>query len=161
MKDKGILIPSTEQFKKALKDKNLKATPQRLAVHGAMQKLGHASADMVVEEISRSSGQSVTTSSVYNTLSQLADLHIYERRFSSNNKMYFDVINFRHLHLFDTKNKEFHDIIDDELIQLVDKHFKGRRFRGFKLDSIDIQLICHSTRRTPREIAQSAQKSAK
>ena len=43
--------PTIEGFKKVLKKHDLKATPQRIAVHEAMISLGHASADMVTEAI--------------------------------------------------------------------------------------------------------------
>ena len=65
-----------EHFKNILKSHSLKATPQRLAVHEAMLKLGHASADMVTEEIQKSSGTKVTVASVYNILTSMAMLGI-------------------------------------------------------------------------------------
>ena len=69
-----------EKFKNDLKRHGLKATPQRLAVHEAMMKLGHASADMVTEEIRESGTTKVTVASVYNILSHLALLGIYDHR---------------------------------------------------------------------------------
>lgn len=51
MKAKTLSAPTIEEFKVLLRNKNLKATPQRVAVHEAMLSLGHASADMVVEHI--------------------------------------------------------------------------------------------------------------
>lgn len=48
-----------KEFRNLLRRHGLKATPQRLAVHEAMMRLGHASADMVVEEIGRESEVSV------------------------------------------------------------------------------------------------------
>ena len=39
------------------------------------------------------------------------------------------------------------DVIDDELIAFVESRLKQRKVKGFKIDSIDIQLICHPTRR--------------
>lgn len=148
MKAKTLSAPTIEEFKVLLRNKNLKATPQRVAVHEAMLNLGHASADMVVEHIkARENGPSVTVASVYNTLTSLADLGIYQRRHSSNNKMYFDVNTFKHLHLYDSINNSFQDVIDDELIAYVESRLKQRKVKGFKIDSVDIQLICHPTRR--------------
>ena len=146
MKAKNRTTPDIDAFRKILKDKGLKATPQRLAVHGAMMELGHASADMVVEYMSEHSGTAFSVASVYNTLTMLAERKIYRRRTSSNNKMYFDVNTFPHLHIYDCVNNEYRDVIDDELLELVEAHFKGRRFRGYKLDSIDIQLVCRPSR---------------
>lgn len=43
------VVNTQDNFTSILKRYSLKATPQRLAVHKAMQKLGHASADMVAQ----------------------------------------------------------------------------------------------------------------
>ena len=60
---KDHTAPNMEQFKEILKDKKLKATNQRLAVHEAMLTLGHASADMVVDAINACGGAKVTVAS--------------------------------------------------------------------------------------------------
>ena len=122
-----------EQFKSALRRHAMKATPQRLAVHEAMLRLGHASADTVTEEIRKSASTNVTVASVYNILTNLAGLGIYKRRMSANNKMYFDVNTFK-------------DIIDEELMLLIESHLGHKKFRGFKIDDIDIQIIGHPSK---------------
>lgn len=139
--------PDISQFKNILKEKGLKATPQRLAVHDAMLKLGHASADMVAGQMQAAGITRITIASVYNILSTLADLKLYSRRLSSNNKMYFDVNTFKHIHVYDKENNEYRDVIDDDLVSLVESRLKGRRFRGYTVDSIDIQIVCHPSRR--------------
>ena len=139
--------PDVETFKKILKDKGLRATTQRVAVHEAMLQLGHASADMVADQISKSGGAAITIASVYNILSGLADMKIYDRRLSPDSKMYFDVNTFKHLHIYDTRNNEFKDVIDDELIALVEDHLKDRTIKGYRIDSIDIQLCAHPARK--------------
>lgn len=137
-----------ESFKKLLKSKEMKATPQRIAVHEAMIALGHASADMVAEHISGNSDTKITVASVYNILEDLTKLGVYSLRLSSNNKRYYDITSTNHVHLYDSRGQEFKDIPDDEIVQLVENHFKGRKFRGYKIDSIDIQLVAHPTKRT-------------
>ena len=131
-----------------LKDKGLKATPQRLAVHQAMRTLGHASAEEVAAQIAAQGGTAVSPASVYNILTTLADLRIYDRRSGRGNKMVFDVRSGRHLHLYDTRDETWQDLDDEELLSLVEAHFKGRRFRGYTIDGIEVQLLCHPTRRT-------------
>lgn len=146
--------PDLIRFKDILKEKGLKATPQRLAVHEAMLKLRHASADMVAEQMESSGFTRITIASVYNILSTLADLRVYSRRMSSNNKMYFDVNTFKHLHLYDRTCNEYRDVLDDELVGLVESRLKGRRFRGYTVDHVDIQIVCHPTRRKTRSSAE-------
>ena len=59
-----VMAPDIDQFKALLKQKNLKATPQRIAVHRAMIALGHASADMVVDYMSAQTDAKITVASV-------------------------------------------------------------------------------------------------
>lgn len=142
--------PTMDDFRKALKNQGLKATDQRLAIHAAMMELGHASADQVREHIV-SAGGKITVASVYNTLTQLALRGIYKHRLSANNKMYFDVNTSRHIHLYDVYNNRYRDIVDEELLETVERALKKRRFKGFKVDGIDVQILCHpSHRKAPR-----------
>ena len=136
-----------DRFKSVLKRHRLKATPQRLAVHEAMLDLGHASADQVGDWIAARSDTRVTPASVYNILTQMTLLGVYVHRFSANNKMYFDVNTFRHVHLYDTVNNDYKDIMDEELLEMVESRIRGKRYRGYKVDGVDIQIICHPTTR--------------
>lgn len=138
--------PTMEEFKNLLKKHSLKATPQRLAVHQVMMELGHASVDMVTERI-KDTGVKVTTASVYNILSQLALIGIYDHRMSSNNKMYFDVNAYGHMHFYDLENHTYRDIIDDELYEMIQQKLMRKRFKGFKVEDIDIQIIGRPTRK--------------
>ncbi|MBR5568456.1 MAG: transcriptional repressor [Bacteroidales bacterium] len=139
--------PTLEEFKDILKKHSLKATPQRLAVHEAMISLGHASADMVTDAIKENSTAKVTVASVYNILTQMAMLGVYHYRMSSNNKMYFDVNTFKHIHFYDHDNHTFRDVIDDELVKLIESHLSRKRVKGYKIESFDIQLIGRPTRK--------------
>ena len=139
--------PSLEEFKAILKKHALKATPQRLAVHEAMMNLGHASADMVTDAIKEKEAAKVTVASVYNILTQMAMLGIYHYRLSSNNKMYFDVNTFKHIHFYDQANHVFRDVIDDELVQMIESHLSRKKVKGYKIESFDIQLVGRPTRK--------------
>ncbi len=147
MTQQNITDRHIDAFKSMLKKHSLKATPQRLAVHEAMLKLGHASADMVTEEIKANSTTKVTVASVYNILTGLALLGVYSHRLSANNKMYFDVNNFKHIHIYDRENHCYKDYFDEELINLVEEKLGKRKFKGFKVEDIDIQIIGRPTTR--------------
>lgn len=139
--------PTIEEFKTLLKKNSLKATPQRLAVHEAMMVLGHACADMVTEAIKEKGTAKVTLASVYNILTHMAMLGIYDYRLSSNNKMYFDVNTFKHIHFYDQDNHVFKDVVDDDLVALIESHLSRKRVRGYKIEGFDIQLIGRPTRK--------------
>ena len=78
---------------------------------------------------------------------QLADAHIYSRRLSATNKMFFDSNATRHIHLYDRENHTYREVSDDQLLALVTQHLKHRKFRGYSVEDIDIQLIARPTRK--------------
>lgn len=139
--------PTIEEYKEILKKHSLKATPQRLAVHEAMMSLGHACADMVTETIKEKNTAKVTLASVYNILTHMAMLGVYNYRLSANNKMYFDVNTFKHIHFYDQDNHVFKDVVDDELVALIESHLSRKRVKGYKIESFDIQLVGRPTRK--------------
>ncbi|MBQ6287414.1 MAG: transcriptional repressor [Bacteroidales bacterium] len=136
-----------EEFRYSLRKYGLKVTPQRIAVHKAMLNLVHASADMVTSWILNEGEANVTVASVYNILTQLSMLGIYKHRLSSNNKMYFDVITTDHLHLYDTLNHSYVDVMDDLLYKELERKILPRRFKGYKIDGLDIQILVHPVSR--------------
>jgi Fe2+ or Zn2+ uptake regulation protein len=142
-------IPTLDDFRSQLRRHNLRATQQRLAVHEVMMALEHASADMVQNELA-ARGASVTVASVYNILSQLADYRIYSRRLSATNKMFFDIEGSRHIHLYDRENHSYRNLQDEELSELVAAHLKRRKFKGYTVEGIDIQIIAKPTRKTKK-----------
>ncbi len=146
---RGNGIPDSIQFRRLLRDRGLKATPQRLAVHEAMRSLVHAGADDVAAYISSRSEVHISPASVYNILTLLADLRIYDRRSGRGGKMVFDVRSGRHYHLYDTRNETWRDLEDEEMMDWLETHLKGRRFRGYKIDGFEVQLLCHPTRKNP------------
>lgn len=139
-------IPTLEEFRSHLRRHGLRATRQRLAVHEAMMELVHASAEDV-QILLFQRGTPVNTTTVYNILSQLADEHIYNRRLSGNNIMYFDVDPRRHLHLYDRENHLFRNVEDEQLSALVAAQLKRHKFRGYTIEDLDIQIIVKPTRK--------------
>ena len=141
--EKNKKAPTVEELRDLLKKNGLKVTPQRVAVHEAMLKLGHACADMVTAEILNAKKAKATVASVYNILTQFSLLGIYHHRLSENNKMYFDVNTFKHFHLYDTLNHTFSDVIDEDLYDQIETKLLARRFKGYKIDGIDVQILAH------------------
>lgn len=141
-----------DDFKSALKKHGLKATSQRLAVHEAMMNLGHASADMICSYILEKTSSKVTTASVYNILTQLAQAGIYRHRMSANNKMYFDVNTGKHIHLYDLSNHTFRDLPDDDFSDLIFTKLGRKRFKGYKIEAVDVQILIRPThKKSPKK----------
>lgn len=145
-------ILSEEELKEVLAARGLKATAQRVAVHRAMCALEHAGPDEVASFIKKELGVSVSTASIYNILSQFADCGIYSRRMGQGGVMQFDAVRDNHVHLYDRTTGEHININDDGLLSLIESNLKGRRFKGYKMEYIDVQIVCRPTRRkTPKE----------
>ena len=136
-----------ERLAAVLKKNSLKATPQRIAVHGAMRRLGHASADMVAQEIGDDGNTKITVASVYNILSEFAKLGLCRRRLSANNKMFFDINTHEHAHFYDIENNTFRDVTEDKVIGELLEKLARKRFRGYSVDYIDVQIVGHPRRR--------------
>lgn len=143
--------PDMESFRSILKSKGLKATPQRIAVHAAMLALGHASADLVYEHIKKEGTAEVTVASVYNILSGLCAIGIYRRIPTSDNRVWYDAITRTHLHVFDRKRSELKDLVDEDFSAMAASYFKDHAPKGYKVDEIDIHLICHRSRNTKKQ----------
>ena len=51
------------------------------------------------------------------------------------------------IHLYDQDNHTFKDVIDDEFIALIESYLGRKKFKGYKVESIDIQLVGRPTRK--------------
>ena len=129
-----------QNLKKIIQASGLKATPQRIAILNAMKTLGHASADMVSSELSKIF-PSLTVATVYNVLESFVDRGLLAKRFSSNNKMYFDINTYNHAHLYEETTNSYKDYDDPELIELVNNYFAEKNIPGFNLKNVEIQLV--------------------
>ena len=55
--------------------------------------------------------------------------------------MYFDAALGKHIHLYDTVNHSFRDLPTDELIDSVIEKLSRKRFKGYKIEGIDINIL--------------------
>lgn len=128
------------KIRELLQKNDLKATPQRILIYDKMRELGHASADMVYQEIN-SQFPAMTIATVYNTLEQFVDKGLLKRRMSSTNKMFFDYNTFPHCHLYCREDDSYIDYLDNELIDMITNYVRKKKFRNFEWSEIDIQII--------------------
>lgn len=129
-----------QTIKEKIQQSGLKATPQRIAVYNAMMELGHASADMVVDTL-KDSFPTLTVATIYNVLESFVEAGLVVRRYSSNNKMYFDVNTYEHAHVYDRKTNTYRDYDDPELIKLVMDYLSRKGSPDLVFTNVDIQLI--------------------
>lgn len=134
------MVQQVKQTKEILQKNNLKATPQRVVIYEIMKQLGHASADMIYQQI-EGRFQTMTVATVYNVLESFVEAGLVKRRMSSNNKMYFDINTYNHCHLYNPITNTYVDYDDKELISLVEEHIRKKKITNFNLSYVDIQLI--------------------
>ena len=127
-------------LREKIKEAGLKATPQRLAIYESMRKLGHASVDMVIEDL-KSSFPTLTVATIYNVLESFVNTGLLVKRFSSNNKMYFDVNVYEHAHFYDQEENSYMDFNDPELVKIVMDYLSTKKIDKFEIKSVDIQLV--------------------
>jgi Fur family peroxide stress response transcriptional regulator len=127
-------------LREKIKEAGLKATPQRLAIYESMRKLGHASVDMVIEDL-KNSFPTLTVATIYNVLESFVNTGLLTRRFSSNNKMYFDVNVYEHAHFYDQEENSYMDFHDPELVRLVMDYLSTKQIEKFDVKTVDIQLV--------------------
>lgn len=127
-----------------LNESGLKSTSQRIAVYETMRVLGHASADTVCQKMMED-GRMFTVATIYNVLESFVEKGLVSRRFSSNNKMYFDITTAPHCHLYDDRNDTIVDYEDPVLDTIVNDYVKNNHLNGYELTGIDIQIIGHKT----------------
>ncbi len=122
-----------------IKGTGLKATPQRIAIYESMRKLGHACADMVVEDL-KDKFPTLTVATIYNVLESFVDAGLLVKRFSLNHKMYFDVNTYEHAHCYDKVQNMFIDIDDPELVKLVSDYIATKQIENFEIEGVDIHV---------------------
>ena len=127
-------------IKEKIQQTGLKATPQRIAVYKEMQNLGHACADMVAENL-KESFPSLTVATIYNVLDSFVEVGLLVKRFSSINKMYFDVNTYDHVHIYDEQMNAYKDYNDPVLVKMVTDYLNNVEIPNFKFRTVDIQIL--------------------
>lgn len=127
-------------IKEKIQHTGLKATPQRIAVYKEMQNLGHACADMVADNL-KESFPSLTVATIYNVLDSFVEAGLLVKRFSSNNKMYFDVNTYDHIHIYDEQLNAYKDYNDPVLVKMVTDYLNNVEIPNFKFRTVDIQIL--------------------
>ena len=114
-------------------------TPQRRAVYMAMQELGHASVDMVIEKL-REHNPEITVSTVYRILDSFLKAGILSSVCNPDDgRNYYDITTAEHHHLFD--GPQIADYNDPELTELIRNHLKCKLPADTYINKIQVQII--------------------
>lgn len=131
-------IEKAHSIKELIQSYGLKATHQRIAVYKAMTDLGHASADMIIEEVLKFF-PTLTVATVYNILDSFAAVGLLRRIPSSEVKMFFDINTVSHIHIFREDLQTFEDYRDSDLEYMISDHLR-RNCPNIKVTGFDMIL---------------------
>jgi len=131
---------SIEEIRIKLSEKGLKVTPQRMAILDAIYKLGsHPTADNIIEFI-RQSNPNIASGTVYKVLDTLIENKLVKRVTTDRDVMRYDGIMENHHHLYCSECDLIEDYVDEELDEVLKEYFRKKKFNGFKLEDIVVQI---------------------
>ena len=131
----------TFAIKQKLAEKNLKITPQRLAILEAVVVLkNHPTAENIVEFI-RKSHPNIATATVYKVLEILVENGLIHKVKTDKDCMRYDAITEKHHHLYSLKTDRIEDYVDDELTQMIEAYFLKKGIENFQIEDVKLQII--------------------
>ena len=124
-----------------LSEKNLKVTPQRLAVLEAIRKLkNHPTAENVIDFI-RKNHPNIALGTVYKVLDTFVEKHIIKKVKTDKGIMRYDGVMENHHHLYCEESDRIEDFFDDKLNNIIDDYFKNKKIPNFKIKDVKLQII--------------------
>jgi len=124
-----------------LSEKNLKVTPQRLAVLEAIRKLkNHPTAENVIDFI-RKNHPNIALGTVYKVLDTFVEKHIIKKVKTDKGIMRYDGVMENHHHLYCEESDRIEDFFDEKLNNIIDDYFKNKKIPNFKIKDVKLQII--------------------
>ncbi len=130
-----------DSFRNILSDKDLKITPQRIAVLDAISNLNnHPIADNVIAFI-RKHHPNIATGTIYKTLETFVEKGIVKKVKTEKDVMRYDSILENHHHLYSSESEHIEDYYDEELDRMIEKYFERKKIPNFTVEDIKVQII--------------------
>jgi Fur family peroxide stress response transcriptional regulator len=122
-------------------ERGLKVTPQRIAIFEAIVKLNnHPTAENVIDYI-RINHPNIATATVYKVLDALVENGLIKKVKTDKDIMRYDAFLENHHHLYSSDSDRIEDYLDDELNDILEKHFAKKGIPDFKIEDIKLQII--------------------
>ncbi|MBW6499675.1 MAG: transcriptional repressor [Bacteroidales bacterium] len=136
-----MAVMKLEEISKRLVEKNLKVTPQRLAILEAIIRLNnHPTAENIIEFI-RKSNPHIATATVYKVLDALTEKGLIKRVKTEKDVMRYDAITESHHHLYCSLSDRIEDYNDGELNKMLESYFAQKMIPDFQIEDIKLQII--------------------
>lgn len=123
-----------------LKQKNLRITPQRVAILEAIYELNnHPTADHIIQYINKNH-PNIAVGTVYKVLDLFEENNLLARVKTENDVMRYDPVLEGHHHLYCTESDRIEDYKDSELDKLIFNYFKNKKIKNFEIKDIKLQI---------------------
>ena len=131
-----------KDINKILKEKNLKVTPQRIAVMQVlMNDRTHPSAEVLIKSILKDHPY-ISVGTIYNILDTFVNKGIVVKIHTDDNIMRYDPVVEEHHHIYLDEEGEILDYYDEELTELVKNYLKNKEeLNSIEIDKIKINLL--------------------
>lgn len=131
---------SAAEIKNRLTEKELKVTPQRMAILEAIYQLNnHPTAEKIIDYI-RQRHPNIATGTVYKVLETLVESGLVKKVTTDKDIMRYDGILESHHHLYCSSCDLIEDYQDKELDELLKKYFENKNLPGFKIEEFVLQI---------------------
>src|SRR5690554_855236 len=124
-----------------LKEKNLKVTPQRMAILEAIMNVKNHPSDENVVDYIRKNHPNISVATVYKVLDVLVETHLIGRVKTDKDVMRYDAILESHHHLYCSDSDKIEDYFDDDLNHILKEYFKKKEIPNFEVEDIKLQII--------------------
>jgi Fur family transcriptional regulator, peroxide stress response regulator len=129
------------EIRNKLIEKGLKVTPQRIAILEAIVKLNnHPTAENIIDYI-RKTHPNIATATVYKVLDTLVENELIKKVKTEKDIMRYDAFLQNHHHLYSSDSDRIEDYTDDELNEIIEKHFEKKKIPDFKIEDVKLQII--------------------
>jgi Fur family peroxide stress response transcriptional regulator len=126
---------------KILTDKDLRITPQRVAVLDVILNLDtHPSAETIAEFV-RINYPHVPLGTIYKILDIFVEKEIISRVKTEDGIIRYDPIMEKHHHLYCSDSDEIEDYYDSDLNKLLEDYFSNKQIPNFTINDIRLQII--------------------
>lgn len=131
---------TVDQIREKLNNKDLKVTPQRIAILEAISDLhNHPTVENIIEYI-RKNHPNIATGTVYNVLDVLVGKGLINKVKTEKDIMRYDSIIDAHHHLYCSETDRIEDYIDNELDSILYKYFSDKKIPDFDIQDIKLQI---------------------
>ena len=122
-----------------LSSRNIKITPQRIAVYEIVSMLDHPYADEIMDQL-KINNPSIAKGTVYSILDFFCNQGILHKVKTANGKMRYDPIDTQHHHIVEKGSDKIEDYSNEELNLMLQNYFANNPIPGYEVEEIRLQL---------------------